>query len=49
MGFFSAWRAAALALSGEPDEAARVGQAAAEVAEAVNSERTMRVGHGTRR
>lgn len=42
-GFFSARRAVALALSGEPDEAARVGKAAAEVAEAVKSERTMRV------
>ena len=42
-GFFSARRAVALALTGEPDEAARVGKAAAEVAEAVKSERTLRV------
>ena len=42
-GFFSARRAVALALSGEPDEAARIGKAAAEVAETVKSERTMRV------
>ncbi|WP_158083235.1 XRE family transcriptional regulator [Streptomyces antioxidans] len=42
-GFFNARRAAALALSGEPDEAAEVGTASAEVALAVQSERTMRV------
>ncbi|WP_250847340.1 XRE family transcriptional regulator [Streptomyces hygroscopicus] len=42
-GFFNARRAAALALSGEPDEAAEVGTASAEVAQAVQSERTMRV------
>ncbi|MEU5270617.1 hypothetical protein AB0G77_19170 [Streptomyces hygroscopicus] len=42
-GFFNARRAAALALSGEPDEAAEVGTASAEVAKAMQSERTMRV------
>ncbi|MEU5644392.1 XRE family transcriptional regulator [Streptomyces milbemycinicus] len=42
-GFFNARRAAALALSGEPDEAARVGAASAVVAQAVQSERTIRV------
>ncbi|MGW1863993.1 helix-turn-helix domain-containing protein [Streptomyces mauvecolor] len=42
-GFFNARRAAALALSGEPDEAARVGKASAEVAHDVKSERTVRV------
>ncbi|MEV0639430.1 XRE family transcriptional regulator [Streptomyces sp. NPDC050619] len=43
MGFFNARRAAALALSGEPDEAARIGTASAEVARAMKSERTKRV------
>lgn len=42
-GFFNARRASALALSGEPDEAARVGTASAKVAAAVKSERTVRV------
>ncbi|MGY0056638.1 twin-arginine translocation signal domain-containing protein [Streptomyces sp. LZ34] len=42
-GFFNARRSAALALSGEPDEAARIGTASAAVAGAVKSERTMRV------
>ncbi|MGA6157831.1 XRE family transcriptional regulator [Stenotrophomonas sp. NPDC087984] len=42
-GFFNARRAAALALGGEPDEAAEVGIASAEVAQAVQSERTVRV------
>ncbi|WP_245796639.1 helix-turn-helix domain-containing protein [Actinacidiphila alni] len=42
-GFFNARRAAALALSGEPDEAARVGAASAKVARAMKSERTVRV------
>ncbi|MBK3640464.1 helix-turn-helix transcriptional regulator [Streptomyces sp. MBT33] len=42
-GFFNARRAAALALSGEPDEAARVGKASAAVAQEVRSERTVRV------
>ncbi|QKZ22863.1 helix-turn-helix domain-containing protein [Streptomyces chartreusis] len=42
-GFFNARRAAALALSGEPDEAARVGKASAAVAHEVRSERTVRV------
>lgn len=42
-GFFNARRAAALALSGEPDEAARVGRASAQVAHEVKSERTVRV------
>jgi hypothetical protein len=43
VGFFNARRSAALALSGEPDEAARIGSASAEVATAMNSERTLRV------
>ncbi|WP_406345114.1 XRE family transcriptional regulator [Streptomyces sp. NBC_00648] len=43
LGFFNARRAAALALSGEPDEAARIGTASAEVAREMKSERTMRV------
>ena len=43
VGFFNARRSAALALSGEPDEAARIGTASAEVARAMKSERTMRV------
>lgn len=42
-GFFNARRAAALALSGEPDEAARVGKMSARVAYEVKSERTVRV------
>ncbi|MDV7219164.1 helix-turn-helix domain-containing protein [Streptomyces prunicolor] len=42
-GFFNARRAAALALSGEPDEAAKVGKASAAVAQEVKSERTVRV------
>ncbi|MDX3112713.1 helix-turn-helix transcriptional regulator [Streptomyces scabiei] len=42
-GFFNARRAAALALSGEPDEAAKVGKESAEVAREVKSERTVRV------
>ncbi|MFJ6985041.1 MULTISPECIES: XRE family transcriptional regulator [unclassified Streptomyces] len=42
-GFFNARRAAALALSGEPDEAAKVGTASAAVAQEVKSERTVRV------
>ncbi|MER6531929.1 hypothetical protein [Streptomyces sp. NPDC001508] len=43
VGFFNARRSAALALSGEPDEAARIGTFSAEVAQAMKSERTMRV------
>jgi hypothetical protein len=42
-GFFRARRAAALALSGEPDEAAAVGLQAILVAKQTNSERTMHV------
>ncbi|MGW4302487.1 helix-turn-helix domain-containing protein [Streptomyces sp. NPDC004646] len=42
-GFFNARRAAALALSGEPDEAAKVGTDSAAVAHEVKSARTMRV------
>ncbi len=42
-GYFRARRAAALALSGEPDEAARVGLASVDVAIATNSLRTLRV------
>ncbi|MFD5783570.1 XRE family transcriptional regulator [Streptomyces sp. NPDC126933] len=42
-GFFNARRAAALALSGEPDEAARVGKSSADVALEMKSERTIRV------
>ena len=42
-GFFRARRAAALALSGEPDEAAQVGLEAVQVARETNSERTLRV------
>ncbi|MEN8653574.1 helix-turn-helix transcriptional regulator [Streptomyces sp. 21So2-11] len=42
-GFFNARRAAALALSGEPDEAAKIGKPSAQVAHEVKSERTMRV------
>lgn len=42
-GFFNARRAAALALSGEPDEAAGVGKESAGVAHAMKSERTVQV------
>jgi hypothetical protein len=42
-GFFRARRAAALALSGEPDEAATVGLDAIQVAKETSSERTIRV------
>ncbi|MET7490586.1 helix-turn-helix transcriptional regulator [Streptomyces sp. NPDC005538] len=42
-GFFNARRAAALALSGEPDEAANIGKASAAVAQEMRSERTVRV------
>ncbi len=42
-GFFRARRAAALALSGEPDAAAIVGLDSVQVAEAMNSKRTTRV------
>jgi transcriptional regulator with XRE-family HTH domain len=42
-GFYSARRATALALSGEPDEAAAVGLAAFGVAQETHSERTVRV------
>lgn len=42
-GFFRARRATALALSGEPDEAAMVGLQAIQIARATSSERTMRV------
>ena len=42
-GFFNARRAAALALSGEPDEAANIGKASAAVAYDMRSERTVRV------
>jgi hypothetical protein len=42
-GFFRARRATALALSGEPDEAAAVGLEAVAIARETNSERTMRV------
>jgi hypothetical protein len=42
-GYFRARRAAALALSGEPDEAARVGLASLDIAIATNSRRTLRV------
>ncbi|MDQ2875009.1 MAG: hypothetical protein M3Y33_09545 [Actinomycetota bacterium] len=44
-GFSGARRAAALALSGEPDEAAAVGLQAVEVARETNSERTVRRKH----
>jgi hypothetical protein len=43
VGFFNARRATALALSGEPDEAAAVGLASAQVAQETHSERTLRV------
>jgi len=42
-GFFRARRATALALSGEPDEAATVGLQAVQVAKETNSERTLRL------
>jgi transcriptional regulator with XRE-family HTH domain len=42
-GFFSARRATALALSGEPDEAAALGLQACRVARETNSGRTMRI------
>jgi hypothetical protein len=42
-GFFKARRAAALALSGEPDQAAAVGLEAATAARQTNSGRTMRL------
>ena len=42
-GFFRARRATALALSGEPDEAALVGMQAAQTARETNSERTVRI------
>lgn len=42
-GFFRARQAAALALSGEPDEASRVGLEALQLASATNSERTRQV------
>ncbi|MYS21211.1 MULTISPECIES: XRE family transcriptional regulator [unclassified Streptomyces] len=42
-GFFNARRAAALALSGEPDEAANVGRESAGVAHAMRSQRTVQV------
>ena len=42
-GFFKARRAAALALSGEPDEAAGLGLQAVQAARETNSERTMQL------
>jgi transcriptional regulator with XRE-family HTH domain len=42
-GFFSARRAAALALSGDPDEAAIIGLQAIQVAGETSSERTLRI------
>ncbi|UWE12066.1 XRE family transcriptional regulator [Actinacidiphila bryophytorum] len=42
-GFFNARRASALALSGEPDEAAQVGAASAKVAAEMTSQRTLGV------
>ena len=42
-GFFGARRAAALALSGESDEAATVGLESVEVAAVTSSQRTLRV------
>lgn len=42
-GFFGARRAAALALSGEPDEAAQVGLEAVGIAKETHSERTTRL------
>jgi hypothetical protein len=43
IGFFSARRATALALSGEPDEAAEVGMQALQTARETNSGRTVRI------
>ncbi len=42
-GFFTARRAAAVALCGEPDTAAQLGRESAEVAHTMKSERTLRV------
>lgn len=42
-GFFNARRAAAVALCGEPDEAALLGRQSAQIAHALKSERTLRV------
>jgi hypothetical protein len=42
-GYFRARRAAALALSGEPDEAATIGLESAQTAKTMGSERTIRV------
>jgi transcriptional regulator with XRE-family HTH domain len=42
-GFFRARQATALALSGEPDEAASIGLQAMQIAQETNSERTVRV------
>lgn len=42
-GFFNARRAAAVALCGEPDEAAQLGRESAEVAHVMKSERTLRL------
>ncbi|WP_234531674.1 helix-turn-helix domain-containing protein [Streptomyces shenzhenensis] len=42
-GFFNARRAAAVALCGEPDEAAQLGRESAQVAHTMKSERTLRV------
>ncbi len=43
IGFFRARRATALALSGEPDEAAAIGLQAVQTAREMNSERTVRI------
>lgn len=43
LGFFQARQATALALSGEPDEAASVGLQAIQTAQETNSERTIRI------
>jgi hypothetical protein len=42
-GYFNARRAVAIALSGEPDEAAKLGRTSVEVAHALSSQRTVRV------
>lgn len=42
-GYFRARRAVALALSGEPDEAAQVGLTSVDIAMTTNSQRTLRV------
>lgn len=42
-GYFRSRRAAALALSGEPDEAARLGLASVNIAVTTSSQRTLRV------